>query len=509
MKLKKLILAIFLILLIPVVYASVSVTLNSPADHLETSETTVSFNWSSTGNSVVIPSYLFITESLNTSNFQQNQSIKHCTNSTATNCSALVSGLQEGFYNWYILSGDNATQANVTGTGLPPFNTTRLNHLNFTFSNNGTVNRCDTILSSYQRANSTQIVGDLNVACPNVTFSSASNLSVIQLLGPDWGSDAYFNMESGNASELFGFAVANATDNRTVGTQDNTSSSARWLEIYKTSLAGNHTYFQWWNLSGFVAMFLNKDTGDLNVTGTVNAGGLGLSGNLEVQNITGVNLISSDTGNITLSPAGGEVSIDNTLAVGTGTQWLNIYMLASEGIFNSTVPFKFTQDTTIQGNLNVTGNITGLDVFVKTDCESYSQVVQAITNVSAYQLIDFETNVECNEISTDGQNFTLEQAGEYKVSVDLHADKTGGSTTTVESILFLDGSQVNGSARQRTVNSNNEIGFFAINWDIITVSANQVLSVGLTGSTDAAQLDMDCILCQRNVTAAISIDRLG
>ena len=165
-------------------------------------------------------------------------------------------------------------------------------------------------------------------------------------------------------------------------------------------------------------------------------------------------------------------------------------------------------DVNITGNLNVTGNITGLDVFTRTHCNSYSSNMQTITNVSTYKIITFETNVGCDKITQDTQNFTLPDAGVYSVFVDLQADKTGGATSTVEAILLLDGVPVNGTARQRTINSNNEVGYFAIDADL-EVTAGQVLNVGITASTSLGQLDMVCVLCERNVTAAISIDRIS
>ena len=160
------------------------------------------------------------------------------------------------------------------------------------------------------------------------------------------------------------------------------------------------------------------------------------------------------------------------------------------------------------GDLNVTGNITGLDVFTETHCVSYSSTAQTITNTSTYKIINFETNVKCTKITTDGQNFTLPDTGVYSIDLGLQADKSGGATSTIEAILLLDGNQVNGTARQRTVNSNNEVGYFSIDTDV-EVIAGQVLSVGITATTSLGQLDMTCILCERNVTASISMDRLS
>lgn len=75
-----------------------------------------------------------------------------------------------------------------------------------------------------------------------------------------------------------------STDN---GGINNDTSSARWFEIQDGGSTSNHTLFRWLNNSGYVAMTLNKDTGDLSPTGSIYASSLNITGNLTLgQKIT-------------------------------------------------------------------------------------------------------------------------------------------------------------------------------------------------------------------------------
>lgn len=80
-----------------------------------------------------------------------------------------------------------------------------------------------------------------------------------------------------------------------------------------------------------------------------------IDGRLNASNITTIN-----------------ASITGNLKVGNGTEWMSVYANGSQGIFNSTLNFIFTNNVTVLGNVNAT-NFTGvwfgsaiLDVFLDT-----------------------------------------------------------------------------------------------------------------------------------------------
>jgi len=138
-------------------------------------------------------------------------------------------------------------------------------------------------------------------------------------------------------------------------------------------------------------------------------------------------------------------------------------------------------------------------------CHAYSTATQTITNTSKYKIVVFENIMPCTNIGFDTENFTINLGGNYHITVDLYADKTGGAVTTLEAIILLNGVQINGTSSQRTVNVNNEVGYFAINADLDLV-VNDSISIGLTATGDTGQLnDGGCILCDEGVTARLNM----
>ena len=158
----------------------------------------------------------------------------------------------------------------------------------------------------------------------------------------------------------------------------------------------------------------------------------------------------------------------------------------------------------IGNNLTVFGNVSADNIFVPAHCTAYSNQSQSIQQTT-YGLVLFQKVNGCHGITTDGQNFTIEVSGEYDIEIDLFGDKTAGGIQTMEAIILVNGVQQNGTAAQRTVNSNNEVGYFAINSGV-SIEVGQNLSVGIVA--DGANLElnnMGCIACQQNVTARINI----
>ena len=110
MKLKNVLLGLFILLIVPVVFGAIVYDLNSPVDLLQTTSSSVLFNWTINSTSSVdnpMPSYLFITNQSDESQFLLNQTVRYCLNNSVTggnstnnSCSVTVSGFNTGFYQW-------------------------------------------------------------------------------------------------------------------------------------------------------------------------------------------------------------------------------------------------------------------------------------------------------------------------------------------------------------------------------------------------------------------------
>ena len=129
---------------------------------------------------------------------------------------------------------------------------------------------------------------------------------------------------TGFVNRFFQWEVTTTDNNGT----DNFSSGTRWVEIYNEGIEGNHTFFRWFNDSGNEAMNLNKDNGDLNVFGNLNATkNVTIGGFLNMTNgsITNVNNISLRPGGlIKFGPGTSPRIIDNTG---------NVLLLSSSRLF--------------------------------------------------------------------------------------------------------------------------------------------------------------------------------
>lgn len=72
------------------------------------------------------------------------------------------------------------------------------------------------------------------------------------------------------------------------------------------------------------------------------------------------NIISR--GNVTINGTYLNVSnnlfVGGNLNIGTDTEWLSIYSLGSTGYFNSTLPIRITNNVSVDGSINITGNYT-------------------------------------------------------------------------------------------------------------------------------------------------------
>lgn len=306
-------LIVFLLMFATLAIASISYTTRAPVNLFQTEDTFVNFSWTSasTTDSIFIPSYLYVTLSGDETNFTLNRTIKHCINDTA--CNVTVTGFVPGFYQWYIISGDDARRPSILSNNVYPYNTTAKNNITLHYTHNGTEFYCYVSLTQQEGLNSTDIANSLNSGCSYIFANTTSNTSAVNISVLDYGEDAFLRVvPTGNATAIVGLNNSN-----TSGTQVNSSTGNRWFEIFGSSSSGSkgftHSYFIWKNSSGWIGMTLDKDTGDLATNGS--------------------------------------------LSIGSGTEWLSMYLSSGLGYLNSTVPIKFTHNVSI-GTTDLPRNIT-------------------------------------------------------------------------------------------------------------------------------------------------------
>ena len=251
---KRLLMQIILciLLLIPIVYGSASYVINAPADLYESTSSSNVFNWTPTMTvDTTTESSVYLNDVLNTT--------VDCTNATA--CNTTITGMNDGFYQWYIRSRDSATNATVTGTESESFDTSSNYILNITYTVDGSAETCSADFTKNATLSVTEAMANLTADC---NLSASNSSGSLKLTTQNKGSDEYINITGGNSTSIFGFTVG-----ITYGSEDFYSSETRWMEIRDSH---NQTYFRWGNITDNV-MLLNRDTGDLNITGSFNAAG--------------------------------------------------------------------------------------------------------------------------------------------------------------------------------------------------------------------------------------------
>ncbi len=165
----------------------------------------------------------------------------------------------------------------------------------------------------------------------------------------------------------------------------------------------------------------------------------------------------------------------------------------------------------VVGDVNITGNLLVGGLLVVPNpihCHSWSNETQTIGTITSWTNLTYNRNVECINITTDGQNFTIGTTGAYAIQVDLFVDKTGGATIKTEAIIIKNGAQINGTATHRTVNSNNEVGYMAIT-TILELVKDDKIWVGFVAGSTSGQVNFEsCILCEQGVSTRISIEEV-
>lgn len=259
MKSKTIIITILLLLATFALAASLTPRLIGPSNLSSvTSSTTVDFSWevNSTDGFSIIPAYLYVSQKNNESNLVLNRTVFHCRN--ATTCNSTVTNFIPGFYQWKVIVGQNATRPNSTSSNSGTFDLSASNNLSLSYSHNGTVQSCSLNLEASATANSTSVASNISSLCSYIGAFSPSSTGQVSIYPLDYGIDSYLNiLPTSNASSVLG--LSNVT-----GSQINFTSSTFWVEVIGPDNV-NATFFSWQNKTGFEAMKLNKNTGELYV----------------------------------------------------------------------------------------------------------------------------------------------------------------------------------------------------------------------------------------------------
>jgi len=338
----KILLTLLMLLFIPFVSASVNITL-VPANLFQTTDTSINFNWTintTNGSDSIMPVYLFITNQSNESHLLLNTTINYVSNATPYNIS--ITDFVVGFYKWNITVGADVSRPQRNNTIARPWNTTTNSSLSIAYTKNTTVEACTVTFSATDNITPLVAITNITAAC-NLTVTNTSNAFSITTQGV--GGAEYINI-TGNASGIFGL-----TTGIIKGTQNNYSTGGNWFEILEGGASGNHTNFKWTNDSGFIAMTLHKDNGNLNVTGNI-VGGANLT-------IPGINFTN---GSIEIS---GNLSLGQKITFAFGEMIDNIRdniirvtsnLLAAQNIEVGNLTVNDTITLTSGGEINTTNN---------------------------------------------------------------------------------------------------------------------------------------------------------
>ncbi len=189
------------ILLLPMALGTLVYDFIIPADHFETTGTSVLFNWTTNSTSLIdnpMPAYLFITTNLSDENqFFLNYTKRYCLNysyQTSNNtCDTTVTGFLPGYYQWKVVTGESAVAPTTNGTNVYPFDT-RDRAANVTSINTGlydTSDRAANVTSSNaQTYNTSDRPGTLTSTAGGTTYNtSTGNISILNM---------YYSINSSN-----------------------------------------------------------------------------------------------------------------------------------------------------------------------------------------------------------------------------------------------------------------------------------------------------------------------
>ena len=185
------------------------------------------------------------------------------------------------------------------------------NTLDLTYSVNGTVETCNVSLTKDSQWNTTDIITNMTQAS-NQCNLTLTNTTFLILNGSGYGEEEYITIASGSVLSILGLTVGT-----TYGSQINTTSDSRWFEVQDSAPTSNYSLFRWINGSGFISMWLNKDTGDLSIAGK-------FSGNLSYGNISSDSFPSA-------CPSGAITNLDGAICTDS---WVDTLGETDSVIFN-------------------------------------------------------------------------------------------------------------------------------------------------------------------------------
>lgn len=198
---------------------------------------------------------------------------------------------------------------------------------------------------------------------PNVSTDTMTENTSVVVTNATWRNFTVSSLTVGFYQYYF---ITNDTDG-------NTTSNTRWFEIRDST---NQTYFSWRNDTGFEAMVLNRDNGNLNVTGTAGIG----------------------------------------------------------GVFTAITTSLFVGDVSMSGDLDVVGNFTGNQLYGEmwnytANASAWTfalaeDVYQNLTGLGDGSLNGFTTT--CNATGTGGCYLTNTFAGTYLVNAHLSFEPVSG-----------------------------------------------------------------------------------
>lgn len=114
-----------------------------------------------------------------------------------------------------------------------------------------------------------------------------------------------------------------------------------------------------------------------------------------------------------------------------------------------------TSKLVVNGNVNVSGNITSANVFIPQYIFTHTNVTLLVNGVSEWTNITFDQEITDinqgiihNSLSLDNHTFTMSEDGIYMVNFDLDVEDTSAGASDIDTaarVIFINGTEVDGS----------------------------------------------------------------
>ena len=164
------------------------------------------------------------------------------------------------------------------------------------------------------------------------------------------------------------------------------------------------------------------------------------------------------------------------------------------------------------GNLNIAGTL----IQVPNLLSVYATTTQGIGN-AAWTVVIFEVIADAkggfSATTVPTATSTIPSTGDYEVSIDMFADKTGGAVHIIEVALFRNDTIVKDDAAgqdctsERSVNSTNETGFFELHC-IIALTAGDDLTLKAQANEASAQFNRSGSAITAGATVRMVIEQV-